>query len=202
MAQVASRSGALEVRLEDSEARSQWNNIHLLGIREQAEGPSVAVFVECWIKDVLQPLVLSGMLLVEHAQRALVVPPRPGAPPRAIIVRILNYRDRDCVLRTARETDKVRFENHKISIYPEYTNKVQTSRKGFMEVQAKLRAMSVCYKLLCPSCLKVISGGRSHFFACPEEVWRWLEMWYKAHLSGLNWADSAAGTMGGSGGSN
>ncbi|KAJ1164995.1 hypothetical protein NDU88_005425 [Pleurodeles waltl] len=39
--------------------------------------------------------------------------------------------------------------------------------------------------LLYPARLKVLSGGRSHFFEQPEEVCRWLEMWDKAALGNL-----------------
>ncbi|KAJ1091303.1 hypothetical protein NDU88_004430 [Pleurodeles waltl] len=65
---------------------------------------------------------------------------------------------------------------------PDYTNKVQNSRKRFLEVKAKLRSMNIRYMVLYPAHLKVLSGGRSHFFEKPEEVWRWLEMWDKAAL--------------------
>ncbi|KAJ1194429.1 hypothetical protein NDU88_003718 [Pleurodeles waltl] len=69
--------------------------------------------------------------LVERVHRALVAPPRPGALPRVIIARLLNYRDRDCVLRAARDSDNVVFENWKISIYTDYTNKVKELAKEF-----------------------------------------------------------------------
>ncbi|KAJ1142661.1 hypothetical protein NDU88_008974 [Pleurodeles waltl] len=166
MAQVTSKSGALEARLEDVKGRVRHNNVHLLRFLERAESCTVEVFLE-HIRDVLQPVGLSCVFVVERAHRALVAPPRPGAPPGAIIARLLNYRDRDCNLRAARETDNVLLENHKISIYADYTNKVQTSRKGFMEVKAKLRAMNIRYMLLYPAHLKVISGGKSHFFDRP-----------------------------------
>ncbi|KAJ1205483.1 hypothetical protein NDU88_000917 [Pleurodeles waltl] len=81
-------------------------------------------------------------------------PPRPGAPPRTIIARLLNYRDRDCVLRAARDSDKAVFENGNISIYPDDTNKVQNSRKSFLELKAKLRAMNVRNMFLYPVRLK------------------------------------------------
>ncbi|KAJ1209338.1 hypothetical protein NDU88_004716 [Pleurodeles waltl] len=113
------------------------------------------------------------------AHRALVAPPRPGALLRAILARLLNYKDRDCVLRADRESDRAVFKNCKISIYPDYTNKVQSSRKGFLEVKAKLCAMNIRYMLLYLARLKVLSGGSSHFLKRPEEVWRWLEMWDK-----------------------
>ncbi|KAJ1203137.1 hypothetical protein NDU88_006931 [Pleurodeles waltl] len=36
--------------------------------------------------------------------------------------------------------------------------------------------------LLYPARLRVTSRGKSQFFDHPEEVWRWLEMWYKVGL--------------------
>ncbi|KAJ1160284.1 hypothetical protein NDU88_000786 [Pleurodeles waltl] len=82
----------------------------------------------------------------------------------------------------ARDLYKTVFENGKISIDPDYTNKGQNSRNSFLEVKAKLRAMNIRFMLLYPGRLKVLSGGRSLFFEQPEEVWRWLEMWDKAAL--------------------
>ncbi|KAJ1168354.1 hypothetical protein NDU88_000280 [Pleurodeles waltl] len=179
VAQATSTVGRLEERLGDAEGRSRRNNIRLLGFWERAEGLAVESFVESWIKDVLQLVGLCRMFVVEHAHRALVAPPQPGAPPRAIFTRLLNYKEWDCILRTARESARVIYENCKISIYPDYTNKVQNSRKGFMEFKAKLRAMNIRFMLLYPAHLKVLSGGKSYFFERPEEVWRWLEMWDK-----------------------
>ncbi|KAJ1158873.1 hypothetical protein NDU88_011546 [Pleurodeles waltl] len=118
------------------------------------------------------------------------------APPRAIIVRILNYRDSDCIPWAAQETDNAVFENHKISIYPDFTNKVKTSRKGFIEGKAKLHGMTVCYMLLYPEHLKAISVSRSHFFDQLEEVQRWLEMWDTAPSGGSSRAHPASGGSG------
>ncbi|KAJ1089349.1 hypothetical protein NDU88_002500 [Pleurodeles waltl] len=148
MAQATSTVGRLEARLEDAEGSSQRNNIRLLGFPEHAEGSAIESFVENRIKDVMQPAGLSRVFVVERVHQALIVPPRPGAPSRAITARLLNYKDQDCVLRAAPESDKALYENFKISIYPDYTNKVQNSRKGFMEVKAKLRAMNIRYMLL------------------------------------------------------
>ncbi|KAJ1116503.1 hypothetical protein NDU88_004713 [Pleurodeles waltl] len=111
-------------RLEGAEGRSRRNNVRLLGFPERAEGSDTESFVENWIRDVLQPTELSRVFLVERGHRALVAPPWPGAPPRAIIARLLDYKDRDCVLRAACESDKALYENCKISIYPDYRNKV------------------------------------------------------------------------------
>ncbi|KAJ1112528.1 hypothetical protein NDU88_000791 [Pleurodeles waltl] len=155
MVQVTSTVRRLEARLEDAEGRSRQNNVRLLGFPEHTEGTTVEGFVESWIKDGLQPVGLPREgVCGERAHRALVVSPWPGAPPRAIIARLLNNKDRDCIMQAAHESDRAVFENCKISIYPDYTNKVQTSRKRFLEVKAKLRAMNIRYMLLYPGMLE------------------------------------------------
>ncbi|KAJ1117519.1 hypothetical protein NDU88_005718 [Pleurodeles waltl] len=85
MGQATSTVRRLEAWLEDAEGRSRQNNVRLLCFLERAEGFATESFVENWIRDVLQPTGLSRVFVVERAHRALVAPPRPGAPPRAII---------------------------------------------------------------------------------------------------------------------
>ncbi|KAJ1142273.1 hypothetical protein NDU88_008600 [Pleurodeles waltl] len=58
MAEVPSRSGTLQVRVEDTEVRSHSNNVRLLGFQEQAEKGATEQFVEQWIQDTLKPSYL------------------------------------------------------------------------------------------------------------------------------------------------
>ncbi|KAJ1179102.1 hypothetical protein NDU88_004338 [Pleurodeles waltl] len=134
MAQVTSTVGTLEARLEDSEGRSRRHNVHLFGFPERAEGSTVESSVEQWIREVLQAEGPSRVFVVERAHRASAAPPRPGAPPWAIIACLLNYKDRDCILRTARETDRAVFENRKISIFPDIRIRSSVPDKGFWRV--------------------------------------------------------------------
>ncbi|KAJ1164768.1 hypothetical protein NDU88_005202 [Pleurodeles waltl] len=67
MAQAGSTVGRLEARLEDAEGRSRLNNIRLLGFPERSGETMVKAFVEYWIRDVLQPVGLSRVFLVERA---------------------------------------------------------------------------------------------------------------------------------------
>ncbi|KAJ1136233.1 hypothetical protein NDU88_002650 [Pleurodeles waltl] len=140
--QVAAKeahSGALEARVEDSEGRARSNNVRLLGFPEWAEGTRPEQFMEAWIRDTLKPVGLTPMFAIERAHRVSVALLWPGALTQAIIYYILNYKDRNSMLRAARDTDDTKFENHRISIYPDNTTKVQTARKTFLEVKAKLR---------------------------------------------------------------
>ncbi|KAJ1110708.1 hypothetical protein NDU88_008056 [Pleurodeles waltl] len=101
--------------------------------------------------------------------QALVTPRRPGAPPRAIIARILIYKDRDCILHAACEMDTARFENHRIFIYPDDTTRVLVSRKS----QGLMLYVAVC------SPMEHFVRGHIPFLDTPEDLWRWLEAWGK-----------------------
>ncbi|KAJ1166112.1 hypothetical protein NDU88_006521 [Pleurodeles waltl] len=79
-----SKTTKLEVRAEDMEWRSRYNNFCLLGFPKYAEGKAIEVIKERWIKDTLHPSRLSSIFAVKRVHRALVPPTRPGAPPRTI----------------------------------------------------------------------------------------------------------------------
>ncbi|KAJ1179473.1 hypothetical protein NDU88_004707 [Pleurodeles waltl] len=65
MVQVDSTVERLEARLKDAEGGSRQNNIRLLGFPERAEGARMEGFVESWVKDVLQPVGLSRVFVLE-----------------------------------------------------------------------------------------------------------------------------------------
>ncbi|KAJ1139743.1 hypothetical protein NDU88_006110 [Pleurodeles waltl] len=93
--------------------------------------------------------------------------------------------------------ESVHFDNHKISIYSDYTNKVQGSRKGFLEVKAKLHSLNIQNMLLYPAWLKVLHDDKSNFFDMPEDVWKWLEVWDKVPPEGArSWGKETGTTWG------
>ena len=95
------------------------------------------------------------------------------APPRAIIARILNFRDRDTILRAARKVQELRLQNSRIMIFPDYSRAVQSRRRSFEEVKQKLRTMNIQYMLLFPARLKVIYHSKTLFFDSPNQAWEW-----------------------------
>ena len=169
-------TGTLMNRADEAEGRARRSNLRILGFPERVERNAAEAFLERWISEITTQGELSPMFAIERAHRALAPPPPPGAPPRAFIAKILNYRDRDTLLKIARERGPLKFENHTVSIYPDYTRQVQEARKSFLLAKQKLRAMEIKYMLLYPAKLKVIYKGKSHFFEHPEEVWQWLDM--------------------------
>ena len=168
-------SETMATRIEDQEGRSRRNNIRITGVPEKMEGPSVELFVEKLIIEGLQPRGLSKMFTVERAHRVPGKPPIVGTPPRTIIARIFNYRDRDTILQAARVAPPVKCDNATVSWYPDFTLQVQQQRREFLEVKKALRQQELRYAMLFPARLRVVADDKVHFFLDPGEAWQWLE---------------------------
>lgn len=153
----------IRTRNEDLEARSRRNNIRVTGIPESTNmGP-----IERYMEELLRDLFgtdLSPMFLVERAHRTLGPRPPPGTPPRAILARILNYRDRDTILRLARERGSLTYQNHAIAIYPDFTQAVQSARREFIPAKKVLQKCGAKYAMLYPARLRVMASGKPIFF--------------------------------------
>mgnify|MGYP002804399224 CR=1 FL=1 len=168
---LSAKTGALEFRAEDAESRARRNNLRLIGFPEESEGINCESFLESWIKTWVPTESLSTCFLIERAHRSLARRPPPGAPPRPMIARVRNYKDRDAILRKARELGATHYDNHKIMLFPDYTPQVQKARKTYEAVKIKLRAMGLKYMLMFPAKLKVIHEGKAHFFSTSREAW-------------------------------
>ena len=91
--QLLKTSAILEDRAEDAENRSRRNNLRLVGIPEGIDTPDLSQLIEYWLLSWVTNGALYKNFAVERAHRSLGARPPPGAPPRSIIIRILNYRD-------------------------------------------------------------------------------------------------------------
>lgn len=78
--------------------------------------------------------------MVENAYHILPVRGPQGAPPRTLIFKHLNFRDRNLVLREARNVGELKFENTKLLIFPDYSIETQRLRKSFDHVRTRLLA--------------------------------------------------------------
>ena len=165
----------LELRAEDAEGRSRRNNIRLVGFPEGCEGRDPTDFVLGWLRSWLPASSLSNCFIVERAHRGPTPKPPVGAPPRPMIARLLNFADRDMILREARKAGSLRWESAAVMIFPDYTFQVQQQRRSFLGAKRKLRDLHIQYMLLFPARLNVIYNEKSHFFDMPEAAWDWME---------------------------
>ncbi|KAJ1088445.1 hypothetical protein NDU88_001602 [Pleurodeles waltl] len=84
---------------EDLEARSRRNNLCIVSIPESTDTRLMEQYVERLLTTLFGTEAYSKILVVERAHRSLAKRPPPGAPPRPIITRLLNYRDRYTTVR-------------------------------------------------------------------------------------------------------
>lgn len=99
----------------------------------------------------------------------------PEPPPRTFIFHLLNFRDRDLVLREARKVPEHRYENAKIMLFPDFSIDTQRLRRTFDHVKAQLRNKGLKYSMLFPARLRVIDGETTRYFTSPEEASHWLD---------------------------
>lgn len=157
----------IRARNEDLEARSRRNNVRITGIPESTNTGSMERYVENMLSELFAP-DLSTMFLVERAHRTLGPRPPPGTNPRAILARILNYRDRDTILRLARERGSLTYQNLSIAIYPDFTQAVQNARREFTPAKKLLQKCGTKYAMLYPARLRILTKDKPLFFTDPK----------------------------------
>lgn len=87
---------------------------------------------------------------------------------------MLNFRNRDKVLRASRLLGELCFQNAKLMIFPDYSVETQRLRKLFDQVKGALRARNIKYSMPFPARLRVQDGETSRFFHTPKEASAWL----------------------------
>lgn len=87
-------------KCDDLENRLRRNNIRLYGILEQSEKDDMINFVVFFLKSALK--LQDGLdIKMERAHRALGPQPTGTAPPRSIIIRVVDFQVKQAVLRQA-----------------------------------------------------------------------------------------------------
>ena len=167
---LETRLKTMAIKNEDLEARGRRNSIRIVGIAESTSTGRIDLFVEHLLTELFDRKSFTSNFVVERAHRSLGPRPVPGAPARPIIARLLNFRDRDTVLRLARESGGLRYHNSAISIYPDFTMAVQDARRKYTDARVALRKLGIRYGMLYPAKLLIDVDGKAKFFETPAEV--------------------------------
>ena len=145
-----------------------------MGFPEKSEAPTTEIFLENLLTMEVFKIKIPKFFSIERAHRVPGCPPVAEASPQTLIARFLNFRDRDLILQLFRTKGPMRFEDHDISAYPDFTVEVQRKRSSYMEVKASLRKIGLKYAFLFLAKLRVVEAGEVHFFNSPSEAWQWL----------------------------
>lgn len=196
VAALETTTKSLVSRAEDAEGRARRNNLRFVGFPEGCEEGNVERFLTQWLKSWLPQDSVSCCFIIERAHRALLQKPPLGARPHPIIAKILNYHDRDAILKQARLKEPLTFNNARILIFPDYTRAVQQQRQSFTVAKARLRSLQLPYALLYAARLRVVYKSRTLFFDSLEEVFTWADQTVKvrSHTPPRLESDSSSGS--------
>ncbi|KAJ1081880.1 hypothetical protein NDU88_002052 [Pleurodeles waltl] len=148
---------ALQMKVEDLEAHSRQNNLRIVCIAESTSIDNNEKYIELLLIQLLGRQTFLDMFVVESEHRSLAACPPPGAPPRPVTDKLLNYRDRDAAL------------------YPDFTQQVQEALRQFIPAKRQLRELQMNYCMLYPAKLRVVVDGKPMLFMDHELLSQFLK---------------------------
>lgn len=141
-------------RVVDMENRLRCSNLCIVGMPEKAEGKNPVDFIEHWLANPFGKDNLTPFLSVERAHRVPSRSPPPGGTDRPFLLKLLHYKDRDIVLRLARQKPNMEMQGSKILTYSDFSAAIKKMKAKFTEVK------NVCM----PFRWQTMCGGR---WICP-----------------------------------
>ncbi|KAL0197757.1 hypothetical protein M9458_006297, partial [Cirrhinus mrigala] len=137
-------------KLVDLETRSRLNNLRLVGLPEGAKGRDPCSFLEKWIPEVLDAVTLQSSGIIERAHR--IGPMKDSkAPPRTLIMRFLNYEDKQAVIAAARAKKDIQYKNQQIRFYADLATGIHQLRKQFDPILQELRDLGIRHGVVHPA---------------------------------------------------
>lgn len=174
ISELRKENASLKAKANDLEGRSRRNNVKFIGIPEGEEKGRPTEFVSALIPKLLGDSNFSKPVVVDRAHRSLQPKPAEGGPgptprPRTIIARIHHYQEKEAIIRLARQ-HPLKYGDHKVFIFPDYTAEVMEQRRGFRDAMAVLRELKVKHSLRFPARLYFQHNGLQKVFTSPEEA--------------------------------
>ena len=161
------RNRVLEDKIVDMETRSRSNNVRLVNLPEGAESPDPCAFFESWLPDALD-LHLRVPLVLERAHR--IGPKRgTGDPPRPLIMKFQNYKQKTAVMEAAKRTD-ILYKDTRVRLYQDLATEVHKRRKQYDSVRKQLRELGLRHGIRPPATLLVTYRDETLIFNKPAEV--------------------------------
>uniref|UniRef100_A0A087YRQ6 L1 transposable element RRM domain-containing protein n=1 Tax=Poecilia formosa TaxID=48698 RepID=A0A087YRQ6_POEFO len=166
---LQAKNKSMEDKLIDLETRSRLNNLRLVNLPEGAEGSDLCAFLEKWIPEALGSEKLQTSLSLERAHR--LGPRKDGASrPRALIMKFLNFREKQAVIRVAREKKDIFYKDKRVHFYPDLATGLHQQRKKFDPIREVLRNLNIRNGITYPATLLVTYENETLAFKTPEEA--------------------------------
>ncbi|KAK6475300.1 LINE-1 type transposase domain-containing protein 1 [Huso huso] len=168
--QLEKEMSSLKDKTQDLENRSRRSNIRLVGLPEGSEGQDTVGFVAQLIPQLVGQDHFKDPLIIERAHHSSAPKPGNADRPRPIIMKLLNFRDKERILRLAGEKSELYYNGKRMFLFPDFSIELQNKRKEFNQVKRKLNEKGVKYALTYPAKLRVEYKGMKRFFISPHEA--------------------------------
>lgn len=109
----------LTSKLDSYENRSRRSRIWIINLPESAEGNDACAFLELWLPEALGLTALASPMVIERAHRLSGPKPVGNGPPRPLIMKFLNYKDKVRVENAARQRSKVLYKDRQVMLFPD-----------------------------------------------------------------------------------
>lgn len=156
------------------EDRNRSSNLRIVGLPESEEGSDPFGFLKrslpMWI-----PSLAGREIKIERAHRLYNRRETKSSCFRTLIFKLLDYADRQAILKGAKEAYPVRHKEHILSFYPDYSNEMARKRMEFNQVRKKMTALGLRPFLVYPAELKLTHRGQSLIFKTPQEAEKFLD---------------------------
>lgn len=167
----------LSNKVEDLECRSRRNNVRVVGLPERTEGQDTVKFLENWIPDALG-MDSRETLVIERAHRIGILTNNDSrrTRPRTLIMKFLNFQDKERVLKAARIKGNVLYNNEQIRFHPDLSAGVHKMQREYDDVRRKLRDKGIHkHRILFPARLLLTHGERTYTFQTPAEADKFVQ---------------------------
>ncbi|XP_043961443.1 uncharacterized protein LOC122824645 [Gambusia affinis] len=172
----------MEEKIVDMEMRSRLNNLRLVNLPEGAEGSDACGFLESWLPEVLEIPALRSPLILERAHR--VGPKRNAeAPPRTVIMRFLNYNQKDLIFKASKTKTDILYKNQRVRFYHDVATEIHKQRKQYDGVRKRLRELGLRHGIIPPAKLVLTYQGETFKFNTPTEVRTFVDRIQKRQIS-------------------
>ena len=161
----------LREKADDAENRSRASNLRFLHVPEGEERNDIMGFMNHLLPHLFGGETFPTPPVIEKIHRTPTARSQdPEAGPRPILVKFLNFQDKQRILRLAREKGELKFKGGRIHVYADYSAALLKKRRLYDPIKKQCQERALQYSLLYPCRFRIMHNGKPTFFSCPEEA--------------------------------
>lgn len=189
-------------KVDDLECRNWRNNLRLVSLPEKKEGMDICAFLEKWLPEILELDSSHISFIIEKVHR---IPSSSqgrrrqdgNGPPRTIIMKFLNFKQTEQVLKAARAKGIIKYKDHNLRFFPDLSAEVHRKQRSYDAARQKLCEKGINrHRIVFPARLLLMHGDCTMTLNSPEEVENYMQRIdgksfveaYKLNLSRINQA--------------